>query len=168
MAVAKNKGFSLIELLVALFVVALGLLGHARLQISTMKEAQVARYAQIANDSVLELSERIQAEPDSAINGYFDVTTLSSGSSISDVYTILSCLDSNVSCSDQQFARYELNDWFTEVESSLPLPRISIVTDGNLVTIDLVWDARNSGSGATSCTDGDDTHECIEVAEWIR
>lgn len=57
------RGFSLVEVLVAVVVLAVGLLGMASLQISVLKANESARLRTVAIHASYDLSDRIRADP---------------------------------------------------------------------------------------------------------
>ncbi|HYN77544.1 MAG TPA: type IV pilus modification protein PilV [Lamprocystis sp. (in: g-proteobacteria)] len=59
----RNRGFSLIEVLVAVLVVTVGLLGLAALQVSGLKVADSARFRTLASMAAYDVVDRIRANP---------------------------------------------------------------------------------------------------------
>lgn len=57
----KNKGFSLLEVMVAVVVVGIGLLGIAKLQITALQNSSHAGYRSNATDMASSIAERIKA-----------------------------------------------------------------------------------------------------------
>ena len=58
-----NGGFSLVEVLIAVIVLAVGLLGMAGLQISALRANESARFRTIATQASLDLIDRLRADP---------------------------------------------------------------------------------------------------------
>ncbi len=67
--IKNNKGFSLIEVMVAVVVVGIGLLGLAKLQITALQNSSHAGYRSNATDLASSIAERIKANV-SADNNY--------------------------------------------------------------------------------------------------
>lgn len=157
----KQKGFTLLEVLVALLVVGIGVLGHAKMQAKSMDTAQRARYTQTANSALIDLAQRMRAN--SEVASYFVYDNLTSGDEIT---ASVDC--ANYECSDAQFAEYELAEWFNHQQSYLPSPRFSVVKSDQLYTLTLIWDAAKTGSGSSSCdlTDAN-SYQCGSVEIWI-
>ena len=62
MPLIKNQsGFSLLEILVAIIVLSLGLLGFAGLQAATLRNNQIAYYRAIAIQQTYDMADRIRA-----------------------------------------------------------------------------------------------------------
>lgn len=72
---ATHLGFTLIEVLVTVIVLAVGLLSMAKLQLSALKSTDSARLRTIATDASYDLADRIRADP-GAILGTAALTSL--------------------------------------------------------------------------------------------
>lgn len=67
MSISKNvAGFTLLEVLVAIVVISLGLLGLAGLQAATLRNNQIAYYRAIAIQQTYDIADRIRANQDGA------------------------------------------------------------------------------------------------------
>jgi type IV pilus assembly protein PilV len=154
-----NKGFTLLELLIALLIIAIGVLGHAKMQMKSMDTAYRATFAQTANTALLDLAQRMRAN--AVIAPSFVESNLTSG----DVITAINCSTSN--CSNAQFAKTELKEWFTHLQGSLPSPRFSVAKAGKLYTLTLIWDASRTGSGTAICDASGNTNQCGSMEVWI-
>jgi type IV pilus assembly protein PilV len=163
----KQQGFTLIELLIAVVIVAIGLLGHAALQIQSVNTAHQARFAQTANIAMLDIVQRFSAMPDATVNNEFNIDNLADGAAPT---SSKDCNDSAETCTRAEFAAFELKDWFVNHSTYIPQLRFSVQHASNLVTVKMTWDANLSGAGAADCTA--DTsgagHQCSEVAVWVR
>jgi type IV pilus assembly protein PilV len=139
----KNQGFALIEVLVALLVLAFGLLGIAGLLLvvvkaetsSTMKQQAV----QIAYDAV----DRLRANGKAAKAGNYDVGNLvASGTPSYPGEPELNC--ETASCSPQQLAAFDTWYWLNHEVKQLPMGSGSIATTASgsdrLVTVTIQWD----------------------------
>jgi len=157
----KSKGFSLLELLIALLIIAVGVLGHAKMQATSMQTAQRASQAQVANTALLDLAQRMRAN--SIIATHFAYSNLANGDSIA---TNKNCSVND--CTDAEFALSELSEWFSHLENNLPLPRFSVVKNGSLYTLTLIWDAAKTGAGSAVCdTNNANSHQCGSMDIWI-
>lgn len=159
MQVASRNGFTLIEVLVALVIVAVGLLGFASLQMSGMQRIEQSRAGRSGTTALRNLSERISAMPVAARAHLFDFDNLATGSAPQ----APDCTDATQNCTDSQLARFELKRWYDEVQGSLASPRFNVTSaltsEGTTrVAISLIWDAALTGSAASSCTADSDGH----------
>ncbi|MFV0664519.1 type IV pilus modification protein PilV [Denitromonas sp.] len=69
----SQRGFSLIESLIAMVVLSFGLLGLAALQINALKYNQVAHLRSQATTFAYQILDVMRASPTSAKNGSFDI-----------------------------------------------------------------------------------------------
>ncbi|GLS89544.1 hypothetical protein GCM10007916_06110 [Psychromonas marina] len=156
-----QKGTTLIEVLIALFIVAIGVLGHAKMQMKSMDVAQQASFSQVANTALLDLSQRMRANADLASD--FVVTNLANGN---DIAANVDC--SAAVCTNAQFAQSELAEWFNHLQNNLPSPRFSVEQSTDLYTLTLIWDTAQSGTGTAGCVmANDDSYKCGSMEVWI-
>lgn len=153
MPTVSRNGFTLIEVLIALVIVAIGLLGFASLQMTGMQRLEQSRAGRSGTTALSDLSERINAMPTAARHHLFDFNNLNTG----DSPVAPSCSDNAQSCTDAQWAQFALKSWYSEVTTRLPSPRFSVssqlTSDGTTrVAMNLVWDAALTGQGAASCS----------------
>ncbi|MBF0193965.1 MAG: type IV pilus modification protein PilV [Magnetococcales bacterium] len=69
-----NRGFTLIENLIALLILSIGLLGLGVLQLNGLRSSQEAYYRGQATAIAQELSERLHANPTGAVGQFYDLT----------------------------------------------------------------------------------------------
>ncbi len=146
-----QTGFSMIEVLIALVLIAFTLLGQAGLQASALKlnkSADLRMQAVILAD---EISERIEANKAIALDGAYvaaqSSTPISAGAD---------CLASN--CTAASLANYDLSTWQTRVAATLPEANWQITragTNPSTYTIVLSWtDRRDNAKSVTYATAG--------------
>ena len=161
---ATQGGFSLIEVLIAVVVVAIGLLGFASLQMSGMQRIEQAKFSRTTSSALSDLVERVGSLPALAKDNSFNFSNLADGA---DPQWNVNCREN--ACTNPQLAAMELGLWFDELKSAAPSPRFSVaaqnIAEGTLVTFNLVWDASLSGSGAAACEESDggfapNSHQC--------
>ena len=128
-----HAGFSLIEVLVALLLLALGALGSAALQANALRLNHSAASQSIAVQLASDMAERIRANRQAALNGDYNLTA---GASPSGGSTL---------------AAGDLADWYAQVTSMLPDGRAAIETDAasETITITLTWSGERVQSGLT-------------------
>ena len=145
---ATQGGFSLIEVLIAVVVVAIGLLGFASLQMSGMQRIEQAKFSRTTSSALSDLVERVGSLPALAKDNSFNFSNLNDGS---DPQWSVNCREN--ACTNAQLAAMELGLWFDELKTAAPSPRFSVqadsITEGTKVTFNLVWDASLSGNGAS-------------------
>lgn len=112
-----QRGISLIESLVAIVVMALGILGILGVQMRTLADTQTTVYRAQAIRLIEDLSERMKTNPNAlgTINSYV--------SDFSDEPTPGDCSDG---CSQGDQATYDLALWKQAVKATLPLGQASV------------------------------------------
>ncbi|MCP5434020.1 MAG: type IV pilus modification protein PilV [Chromatiaceae bacterium] len=131
-------GFTLLEVLVALVVLSVGLLGLSGLQTTSLRNNHSAFLRSQATIVTHDIIDRMRANRDSARNGNYDIAYASSPTSTSCTGT----------CSALQVAQMDVEEWRDYVER-LPGGESELDVDGtsNVATIKVRWaDARDSGN----------------------
>jgi type IV pilus assembly protein PilV len=113
----RDAGMAMVEALVAVLVVAIGLMGVASLTIESVKNGHGALLRTQAVNLVSDMEERIRANPLGA--GAYDCAMYSSGP------TLLGCAPSGVApegrqCSARELAEDDLAEWQSAVRRALP------------------------------------------------
>lgn len=134
------NGFAMIEVLIAMFLIAMWMLASAGTQISAMKFQKGASNRALAVALAGELSERMEANQPAAKNGSYALALTTSAVEMSTDCTA-------VFCSPAQMAAFDLAQWTGRVASTLPLIDTSVVqgtTATGLVsyTITINWSER--------------------------
>lgn len=114
MSVMKSyKGFTLIEVMVAFFILAVGLLGMAALLTTSVRSNQSAYYRTQAAYLAEDMADRIRANRDT--NNYHAV----SADNKNCVVTAASSTLANNNCATGDMAQWDLYDWQQTVARSL-------------------------------------------------
>lgn len=134
----RQRGFSLIEVLVALLVLSIGLLGLAALQ-TTSLQFNTGSYHRtqatfLAYDIIDRMRANIDVVADSDGNAYDQPTS-------TDVTMSTDC-DTAI-CTSAQLAIYDVRKWYERAVVTLPgaaasPPTIQVIT-GNQVTVTISW-----------------------------
>jgi len=137
----KQSGFTLLESLMALFVLTVGILGVAGMQMQGMRAGNVAKQRMLAVSYAEELLERVRANP----RGVEDYANPANSHG---------CSSGNI-CTAAQMAADDLFIWNAAVDSVFPgTPTVTMtivpVDDplldpddlGREITIDISWDDR--------------------------
>ncbi len=146
-----QTGFSLIEVLVALFVLSIGLLGLAMLQAQGMKFNSDAYFRTQATILAYDIIDRMRANRVAAGAGAYD--TGSSNSTVNTkLSTYTSCKASSCNCDSTacaaatDVATYDIGKWYEAQDALLPgtaQQRSTIVKTGAHYTITLRWYERD-------------------------
>lgn len=131
-----QKGFSLVEVLVALLVLSIGLLGLAALQTTSMKYNTDSYFRTQATYFVYDIIDRMRTNSASVVDGgTYDVPDTSSATSI--ISTYQSCksstcaCDATAVCDTTQLATHDLGKWYERMGQVLP----GASNNNNLATI---------------------------------
>lgn len=155
---ARYRGFSLLEVLIALVVIAVGLLGIAKMQMLAFSETSVASKRSLAAIEAASLAASMHADRAYWASGMAPSVFSVSGTNISDPV-----LSQNVSCNNaehctsEQFAAYDVQQWAIALAAILPNP-ISTVNCTNVqgvpvsCTIQVTWSEQQTGLSAQSET----------------
>ena len=139
-------GFTLVEVLVALLVLSLGVLGVVALQAGTLRVTRESRLQEAAVRLASEFTDLVRSNPavarqtTAAANPYlvsFNGTAPSSGSSC---FTASACADG------VSVARRDVDDWAARVAAALPGARVAVCFDSSpFATGRPDWDCDDSG-----------------------
>lgn len=141
----RQKGFSLLEVLISMLVLAIGLLGLAGLQANGLKNNLSAYHRSQANLLANEFFDRIRANREGLENGNYNAPF--SGSTPSNP----NCISSG--CTTAQIAQYDAYEWATLLASTLPSGQGTVTGSGtdSVFTITIMWDDERRGVTGTGC-----------------
>ncbi|MDP3330642.1 MAG: type IV pilus modification protein PilV [Methylococcaceae bacterium] len=124
----KNTGFTLIEVLIAMLVLAVGLLGLAGLQATSLKNNQSAYNRSQATQLAYDLADRIRAN-------LAGKTTYTTGTATATA----ACL-TTAGCTKEAMAENDLKEWNDAITATLPSGTGTIAVDAGVFTITITWD----------------------------
>jgi type IV pilus assembly protein PilV len=129
MTMTRSRGFSLIEVLISIVILAVALLGTAGLMASSLKNTNTAYYRSQATVLADDVLDRMRANIPAARAGNYDVQE-------GPAYAAAS----------GSFARFDCEEWIANLAETLPGGRGTVDVDGNFVaTIIILW-----GDGETA------------------
>jgi len=134
----KNTGFTLIEVLIAMLVLAVGLLGLAGLQATSLKNNQSAYNRSQATQLAYDLADRMRAN----VAGK---TTYTTGTA-----TATSACLTTTGCTKEAMAENDLKEWDDAISATLPSGAGTITVTAGIYTITINWDDNRDGSVNTS------------------
>ncbi len=145
----KTRGFTLLEVLVALTVLSIGLLGIAGMQLFSLKSSQDSSLRTHATYIAYGIIDKMRANRVQALAGTYDIALSTGPSGAQNCY-------SNI-CNPTQLAAFELNLWKCELGSyatdpictaipfnvtpALPIGNGSVALDAvnNQITVRVIW-----------------------------
>lgn len=131
------SGFSLVEVLVALILLAIGLLGTATLLLESLSSNRVALERSRAVTLASDMLERIRANREAA--GAYDTRNRD------DVPTLdPTCEQADAGCRAEVMASHDLRDWLDAVEAQLPgavgtVEVVALAQGGLRCTVRITW-----------------------------
>lgn len=135
-----QSGFSMLEILVTLIILALGLLGTAALQAQSMRTAQGGQYRSQAVLLAADIGERMEANKTGATEGAYVLSAGETTNSTRDC--------AGEPCNADDLALFDLETWQNNVSDALPGASWEIVRTvaGNpsIYSIAVTWVDRRS------------------------
>jgi type IV pilus assembly protein PilV len=148
-----QSGFTLLEVMIALVIFSIGLLGLAGLQAGGLRSNTQAQLRTIATIQAYDMAERIRSNPRGVEDGNynaFDDTTPTASDCISNT------------CTATQMATYDYYEWELNTQNVLPSGHGTVSSalvgggTARLFTITVMWDEERTGVTGTNCS-GDPT-----------
>lgn len=152
---SAEAGFSMMEVLVAVFVLSVGILGVASLQTAALRSTQSAHQRSVATFFAGDMADRMRANSAGVAAGAYD--------DINGIPADPACIDTD--CTPAQMAQYDAFDWGTDISQALPSGHGTVAdAGGGLFTISVMWDERRTGVTGTDCDPSDpDDLVCFQV-----
>ena len=129
MHTTKQSGFTLIEVLVSVFVLALGVIGVAGMQLTAMRNSQVSNYQTVAVQLAAELADKMRSNA---------VEMAKTDDSNAFIFTYNSATDGEptvgtkcyaTTCTAEQMADFDVYEWKQRLRALLPGGRVAICRD---------------------------------------
>ncbi|MCW7554230.1 type IV pilus modification protein PilV [Endozoicomonas gorgoniicola] len=153
----RDRGFSLIEVLVALLVMALGITELSKLQNHSMQSTGESLHRNTAIMLASDLAERIKLNPDAALAGNYDSISLQGNKQ--KVIPSVSKDCSLVQCNDQELASSDMREWLENINDQqgwgadgsgyvpmLPGATASLTRNNRTFIISIFWQEANQSS----------------------
>ena len=139
---ASVKGFSLIEVMIALVIFSVGLIGLAGLQATAVQDNSRSYYRVQANFLAYDILDRMRANIAQAQQGRYAI-------GLGPVPNHTLCYGTGVTCTPVQIADADLTEWKTALQNTLPSGDGSVAVTGPNPTDPLIitvqWDDDRSG-----------------------
>ncbi len=153
MARIRERGFSLVEVLVSILVLALGVLGAAGMQLTALRTTHRSALQSVALQLAAEMADKMRAndsqmkQPDG--DNLFLAVDYRSATDKTPASPPQSCYAGD--CDAQQLAKFDIHDWERRIRDELPDGRARIcrdVTPWDPSAHAFKWSC-DSGSGAS-------------------
>lgn len=149
---ARPRGFTLIEVLVALLVLSIGLLGLAALQTTSLKYNTDSYFRTQATLLAYDIIDRMRTNTTGLYAGNYDAATSAAAAAKVSAYDACKasgcrCDVSTANCSTSSLATYDLGKWYEKISAVLPEGSTNLATvsrtASNMVTITIQWKERD-------------------------
>ncbi|MDH3970716.1 MAG: type IV pilus modification protein PilV [Gammaproteobacteria bacterium] len=154
----KQQGFTLLEVLIALLVLSIGLLGLAALQTTGLRSNEMASMRTTSTMLAYDITDRMRANPQGILDGDYVIDT--------DPVTGTPTDCTSTDCTTSQLANYDLDQWKNAI-ATLPggLGEITQTAGPPLThTVTVRWDQNRTGATGTTCPPADnDDLRCFRL-----
>lgn len=127
----RHRGSSLIEMMVALFILAVGMLGVLSMQVKSMQFSQTSYYYSQAVFLANEIVEQMRSSPDTASTYVIGLDDAAPTPSVNCQTAV---------CTAGEFKNWTLKRWRDNVASSLVSGRSSVERDGGFYKVTVQFD----------------------------
>ena len=159
-SITNNRGFTLLEILIAVVVLSIGLLGVASLQALGQRSNHSAYLRSQATALAYDMIDRMRANNAGVSGGDYN-----SIDTTANTYTDPGCASS--ACSSSQMAQYDMYDWQQELSTQMPSGngKVAGAGSGSIFTVTVMWDDDRNGSASLVCGAG--TLKCFSVSSKL-
>jgi type IV pilus assembly protein PilV len=140
----KNRGFTLLEVMVALLILSIGLLGLAAMQLTGMRYNTDAYARTQATIFAYDIIDRIRANPVGRINGNYNVANTAAANATIAAYNACSAAGCNcdgAACTSANLALNDLGKWYNAqatINQAAAIGGLPGADQNNRATIDVV------------------------------
>lgn len=128
-----QRGFTLIEVLITVVVLAIGLLGLAGLQLNGLRFTHSAYQTSQATIAAYDIIDRMRVNRNAAESGAYDIA-------IGATPTAADCTGVGANCSTATLAAADLTEWKAAIAANLPSGDGSVARVGSAFLITIRWD----------------------------
>lgn len=125
-----QRGFSLVEVLIALIIMSVGMLGIAGLYVQSMQAGRTSTLRHNAVTLAGDVADRIRSNP-------------TAGAAYAGGGTDNDCVDKDTDCTPAEMAGHDIFLWSEQATSSMPSGAVTITFNGVVpaeYTIAITWD----------------------------
>ena len=132
---SSQSGFSLLEVLITMVIIAVGLMGFASMMVQSMKNNSMAMQRSLATFYAYEIIDCMRVNQQAAISGGYTRD-----------------FEDTIPTASTSVAAADLNLWLTSLSAVLPSGAGSITILGNTVTVQIRWSESLNASDDESHT----------------
>lgn len=137
--IRKNAGFTLIEVLIAVVILGLGLLGLAALEATSLANTQSAFNRSQATQLAYDIIDRMRTNAGQAASYVVTAAQLAAANCPNGSNPCDACTSAANTCTPTQIAQKDLVEWRNGVRA-LPQGTASIAVNGGIYTVTISWD----------------------------
>jgi len=156
----RQAGATMIEVMVALFLLAVGLLGTLALQNSSQRSNQSAMFSSVAIVLARDMANRINANNNTFSTADDNLYDSIDTENISGSATVCS-----VDCDQATIKTMDTGQWAEEIKSRLPAGRGTIdINDDGVHEVIVMWDDQLTGASQVGCGGNPETDlTCVKL-----
>ena len=147
----KSSGFTLLEVMIAMVIFAVGMLGLAGIQALALQNNNTAYMRTIAMQQSYNMADLLRLSKDfnEVIDSNYAPVTTALGSTPSK-----DCIadDLTTNCSISELAVFDIFHWKTRMAKALPAGRGTVTKTGNVYEIIIMWDEKRTGVTGEGCS----------------
>ena len=138
----QQTGFSLLEVLIALVVLSIGLLGHSKIQALSVRAGTDAHLRTEATFLANDMIERMRANRPSVASGYYagisyaTIDCTGAPAKICSEGTAGAAAD----CTTTEMADEDAFNWFCDVTAALPNGGVAVSSAAGVYSVQVSWD----------------------------
>ena len=148
---SNSSGFTLLEVMVAMVIFSVGMLGLAGIQALALQNNNTAYMRTIAMQQSYNMADLLRLSKDfnEVIDSNYNPITTAIGSDPSK-----DCIadDLTTNCSTSELAEFDIFHWKTRMAEALPAGRGTVTKTGDVYEIIIMWDENRSGVTGEGCS----------------
>jgi len=155
----KQQGFTLMEVMIAAFVLAVGMLGSTAMMLRGVELTREIKFESIASQVAMNMAERMRSNIQEVVNGSYD-NLVANG--VTPVNCSSLCTPTNVALYHAYVWGQELNDLFPSRNATASVVALNPGVRDSVYTITVNWDALQGKANKTDeATVGTSTYTMI-------
>ena len=139
-------GFTLLEVMIALVIFSIGLLGLAGLQARGLQSNSAAHYRTVAAILAYDMADRLRSNPTGVSNGAYNALTVAPGAAPAP-----NCV--TAACTPDEQAAYDYYEWTTQAANQLPSGHGTVTGAGAQFTIIVMWNEDRTANANQNCNE---------------